>query len=46
MGYAISGSWMYILGGQDLNKGLYNSLWRINLQTVRDHVNNAQWEQI
>ena len=37
---------MYILGGQDLNKGLYNSLWRINMHTVRDHVNQATWEKV
>ena len=31
MGYAIAAQYLYILGGQDLNKGLYNSCWRINM---------------
>ena len=31
MGYVVAGQYFYILGGQDLNKGLYNSCWRINL---------------
>ena len=44
MGYAEDGHYFYILGGQDLNYGLYNSLWRINLQTVRDNIKNAGWE--
>ena len=46
MGYAVANQYLYILGGQDLNKGLYNSCWRINLATVRDHVNLAAWEKV
>lgn len=46
MCYAASGPHFFILGGQDLNKGVYNSLWRLNLQTVRDNVRQAQWEEL
>ena len=47
MGYAVSDTqYLYILGGQDLNKGIHNDLWRLNLQTVRDNIRNAQWEQV
>lgn len=46
MGFASDSQFLYILGGQDLNKGIYNDLWRLNLQAVRDNIRNAQWEQI
>ena len=31
MGYAADNQYLYILGGQDLNKGIYSDLWRLNL---------------
>ena len=46
MGYCVDSQYFYILGGQDLNKGIFNTLYRINLQTVRDNVRNAGWEEI
>ena len=35
---------LYVFGGQDLKEGLYNSLWRISLQDVRDNMQRANWE--
>ena len=46
MGYATDSMYFYILGGQDLNKGLFNTIWRINLQSVRDNVKHAFWEEV
>ena len=46
MGSASDGQYLYILGGQDLNHGLYNSLWRINIQYVKDDITKAAWELI
>ena len=34
------------MGGQDLNVGIHDSVWRINLHAVRDNIRNAVWEQI
>ena len=34
------------MGGQDLNYGLYNSIWRISLQAIRDKIHEASWELI
>ena len=31
MGYAADQQYMYIFGGQDLNSGILDSIWRINL---------------
>ena len=36
MGYAADSQYLYIFGGQDLNKGLFNDLWRINLHNMRE----------
>ena len=38
MGFASDSQFLYILGGQDLNRGIYNDLWRLNLQAVRDNI--------
>ena len=46
MGFTTDAHHFYILGGQDLNCGLYSSLWKINLTTVRDNVKNANWEEV
>ena len=46
MGHVSDGQYLYILGGQDLNHGLYNSLWRINIQYVKDDITKAAWELI
>lgn len=46
MGYCADSHYFYILGGQDLNKGLFNTLWRISLQAIRDNIKNAVWEEL
>ena len=44
MGYATDGQYFYVYGGQDLNKGFFDELWRLNMLTVRDNIKSASWE--
>ena len=46
MGYAADNQYFYIMGGQDLNVGIHDSVWRISMPAVRDNIRNAQWEQV
>ena len=48
MAYAADSQYMYIFGGQDLNKGLFNNLWRINLYNLQSdkNIKSVHWEEL